>query len=242
MNILAQNGAFFASQQPPIEARFSLPANWSLPSWSRIKREYPRMAQRMLEEYHRLGGFIPFDPGFVYLIHAEGSNYYKIGKTTKPERRLLQISPKMPFKTRFVKIWRSLFMSEAETFLHRAYSQRRTNGEWFELESGELYNILRSNVSNEIQYAYAVKWRNVMIGNLYDPADNEERCRWRKDALPMDESLIVFDVCTPSDVYEMGGMAYMFLSYVEYYFDAITRDLDKGLPIDIQDLLNAEEA
>lgn len=123
-------------------------------SWQYICEHYPVFAQNFLQEYQRCNGFIPYEPGFVYAIHAVGSNYYKIGKSVNPDRRLLQIAPQMPFRTRFVRVWHSYFMSMAETYLHRTYERYRTNGEWFEFDQEGLSYLFSLPTDWEVRYAY----------------------------------------------------------------------------------------
>ena len=100
-------------------------------SWVFLKKELPLTADNFLNEYRRLNGFLPYEQGYVYLVHAEGSKFYKIGKSTNPDRRIIQISLKMPFPVRLKKIWRSNFMSYSEKFLHSFFDHLRVNGEWF---------------------------------------------------------------------------------------------------------------
>lgn len=69
--------------------------------------------------------------GWVYLLRAEGTRYFKIGKSINPDRRLRQIKPKMPFETQMVGAIRTSYMSLHERFLHWAWESCRTNGEWF---------------------------------------------------------------------------------------------------------------
>ena len=121
-------------------------------TWDEIKAEFPEVAKFFVELHRKNNGFIIREPGFIYLIHAVGSNFYKIGKTTNPDRRILQIAPQMPFLTRYIRVWRSDFMSIAEKMLHEWFEGARTNGEWFELGREDLVGLVGS--FREIQYAY----------------------------------------------------------------------------------------
>jgi len=124
-------------------------------TWDELKSEFPEVVEFFVDLYKKSNGFIIREPGFIYLIHAVGSDFYKIGKTTNPDRRILQIAPQMPFPTRYVRVWRSDFMSIAEKMLHEQFEYVRTNGEWFELSGDELSALTNSSV--EIQYAYFQK-------------------------------------------------------------------------------------
>lgn len=110
--------------------------------WDWWCRHFPEIAVVMLHEYRRCDGFLPYERGYVYMMQAVGSRYFKIGKSINPDRRLLQISPKMPFETRLVKVWRSNFMSLGERCLHDAFQEKRRNGEWFELSDWDCVDLL----------------------------------------------------------------------------------------------------
>jgi hypothetical protein len=43
--------------------------------------------------------------GFVYVIHAVGTNRVKIGYSTKPEKRLLHLRTGSPFELRLLGKW-----------------------------------------------------------------------------------------------------------------------------------------
>jgi len=122
-------------------------------SWLDIKQDLPRTASRILRAYKQYGGLLPFNQGYVYLIHAIGSDYYKIGKSINPDRRILQISPVMPFKVRFVRVWPTNFMDKAEKYLHNLFMDERTNGEWFSFKEEELNTILAEFTVVSIRHA-----------------------------------------------------------------------------------------
>lgn len=136
------------------------------PAWAKFKETLPAIADLILAEYKAVNGFIPREPGYVYLIHAVGTEYYKIGKSINPDRRILQISPKMPFNVKFVRVWRTYFMSLAEKMLHEQYAYCRVNGEWFHLSNdpgvldhypmriGLLPGLLDYSDAIDIRFAY----------------------------------------------------------------------------------------
>ena len=101
-------------------------------SWDFIKANLPKTAKALVQEFKKTNGFLPYEQGYVYMIHAIGTDYYKIGKSINPDRRILQIAPKMPFSVKFHRVWRSNFMSYAEKYLHSNFEDFRANGEWFE--------------------------------------------------------------------------------------------------------------
>lgn len=117
---------------------------------------------------------IPKEPGFVYAMWAEGSTYFKFGLSKNPEQRLKQVYPKMPFRTCLVRLWSVPHMKFAEDFMHRAFSHKRVNGEWFELEPIDIWALFQdmggnqktfsSWLSNDLEYAYAHHFMVDVIG------------------------------------------------------------------------------
>jgi len=126
----------------------------SVPTWQEIKENHYYFSQKFLDEHKKRNGFVPVEPGFIYLIEAVGSQFYKIGKSIHPDKRILQISPKMPFETRLLCVRRSNFMSIAEKMLHAKLQDCRTNGEWFELDDTLLCYLTMDSTSMQIRYAY----------------------------------------------------------------------------------------
>ncbi len=104
-------------------------------NWTRLKEEFPDVATALLKEWNERDGFVPYEQGYVYVIQACDTQYLKIGKTKNPDRRILQIAPQMPFRTQYVRVWRSNFMSMGEKYLHSVFSDYRANGEWFDFGS-----------------------------------------------------------------------------------------------------------
>jgi len=77
--------------------------------------------------------------GFVYVIR--GGPYYKIGCTTSPQDRFNQIQPKLPFETEVVCLIEANDMTGVEKVLHETFRKKRRNGEWFELDEGDVEYI-----------------------------------------------------------------------------------------------------
>lgn len=78
--------------------------------------------------------------GYVYVMQMEGpqqdehATLYKIGRSKHPEQRLKEISSfkvVMPMTIRIVNACWADDMYEAERYLHAAFAQYRTHGEWF---------------------------------------------------------------------------------------------------------------
>jgi hypothetical protein len=74
--------------------------------------------------------------GFIYLL--SGGGYYKIGLTTDVDRRISEISPKLPFEVELIHVIQADDMTKAESYLHERFSDKRVNGEWFRLSSDDV--------------------------------------------------------------------------------------------------------
>jgi hypothetical protein len=75
--------------------------------------------------------------GCVYVIKHQGT--YKIGRSRHPARRIEQeISPKLPHEVETVHIIETNDMYSLELELHNKYADKRLNGEWFELDEGDI--------------------------------------------------------------------------------------------------------
>ena len=70
-------------------------------------------------------------PGFVYVIHATGTNRIKIGYSASPKDRLAQLQTGSPFPLQMLVCWPGSV--ERERRAHRYLSQFRQSGEWFEV-------------------------------------------------------------------------------------------------------------
>lgn len=84
------------------------------------------LTPEILERYQR-------NQGYVYLIHAAGTNRYKIGRTVNPIVRLGQLQKQSPYPLRIVESFWSPDAIADEKALHSEFFESRVLGEWFEL-------------------------------------------------------------------------------------------------------------
>lgn len=70
--------------------------------------------------------------GFVYLIRAN-TGHFKIGRTRKPDDRIATFGVKLPFEVEYLAVIQTPDMYQLEADLHNQYSDKRVNGEWFNL-------------------------------------------------------------------------------------------------------------
>jgi Meiotically up-regulated gene 113 len=78
--------------------------------------------------------------GFVYLIQSQ-SGAYKIGRTKNPNDRLKTFNVKLPFEVEFICLIETANMHALEAELHEQFSDKRVNGEWFNLNSDDVEYI-----------------------------------------------------------------------------------------------------
>lgn len=74
--------------------------------------------------------------GNLYVIHAEGTNYYKVGFTERPiGNRLSQLQVGCPQRLKVVRWYEFSASVQSETATHKALEKYHVHGEWFELSS-----------------------------------------------------------------------------------------------------------
>lgn len=70
--------------------------------------------------------------GYIYLIHMEGTNNYKIGITKRDiQSRINEYKTGNPNQLKIASYYKSQFYQKIETWFHRKYKYIREEGEWF---------------------------------------------------------------------------------------------------------------
>lgn len=78
------------------------------------------------------------DEHFVYIMHNKHNDYYKIGRSIKPEYREKTLQAQEPDITLIDKWIASV---EVEKILHRKYKEKKMRGEWFKLTTDDIVEI-----------------------------------------------------------------------------------------------------
>ena len=79
--------------------------------------------------------------GVVYLIRM--GEFYKIGKSNDPGRRMYELGLQLPEKHDVVHVIETDDPSGIESYWHRRFASQRTNGEWFRLSPDDVAAIKR---------------------------------------------------------------------------------------------------
>ncbi|NRQ69705.1 GIY-YIG nuclease family protein [Bacillus cereus] len=87
---------------------------------------------------------------FVYLIMEKLYGAIKIGTTKKLDQRLMQFGVKLPFDIKIVHIIYSENGDITEKLLHKYFSSKRLNGEWFSLNKKDLSDVKNLNLPKKI--------------------------------------------------------------------------------------------
>ena len=84
-------------------------------------------------------------PGYIYLIHAQETDRYKIGLTTRSvEARFAELnSSQSPFPLELIDWFETDNVTEDEAYFHEKYSAHRVHGEWFSFDKRTLKEVRR---------------------------------------------------------------------------------------------------
>lgn len=88
--------------------------------------------------------------GYVYLLEA--GPYYKVGRSKDPDNRIKTLQIQLPFPTEIKEVMPCDDEIEAEKWFHAYYSERRLNGEWFQLTHGDVNSWGSAWINGEMRY------------------------------------------------------------------------------------------
>ena len=145
---------------------------------------------------------------YMYVMHMKNTEFYKIGISDDPERRLKQLQGQtnMPGK---IEITHSKLFNDAkqyESYFHDLFSSRRANGEWFRLTKDDLY-ILKNFDTKETKAQSSTLSNRVTDYPSLDNALEMLPSRWPElktaitNGKPLDAAVIICD-CPSLNEYE----------------------------------------
>jgi hypothetical protein len=79
--------------------------------------------------------------GYVYLLKS--GKYYKIGRSKAPGRREYELAIQLPEPVVRVHTIETDDPGGIERYWHQRFSERRKNGEWFELRREDVFAFRR---------------------------------------------------------------------------------------------------
>ncbi len=143
MILRAHNDPQFPSQKPfrRVGSRAKLVAQ--LAEHCRAKKGFEEVV-RWCEEYTPRGhdreeeseAVGKVEIGRVYL--AKSGRFYKIGKTNSAGRREYELGIQLPERVTTIHVIRTDDPDGIEAYWHERFEAKRKNGEWFELEAGDV--------------------------------------------------------------------------------------------------------
>ena len=94
-------------------------------------------------QYQVRRGLASRGKGYVYLLKdLDVTGYCKIGRTNDPIRRIGHFDTMLPFRTDVLAVIETSDCVELEAALHYQYADKRIRGEWFDLDEGEIAEIV----------------------------------------------------------------------------------------------------
>lgn len=97
--------------------------------------------------------------GYIYLIHCETTNYYKIGVSKiNLSTRLSNLQSGCPFTLTPIHCEHIKNTYKTEKMLHSRYANKRISGEWFEFGEKEVRAVV-SEIQNAATDQYELKLR-----------------------------------------------------------------------------------
>lgn len=102
------------------------------------RRQKEHYSKQSVDEYKRNRQI-----GYVYVVRAEGTGLYKIGKSIAPNRRKKSLQAGSPYRlSEPIVTFRCEDVFNAESSLKLRFSHRNTYGEWFDLTTADVDYII----------------------------------------------------------------------------------------------------
>lgn len=98
---------------------------------------------------------------YVYLLNIQGTDFYKIGFSKNPEKRVKELQTASPLKIVLICKYLSKRATRIEKILHRINSSKKINeiegelnGEWFEFPVNFVINFLNEckNIDDRLNF------------------------------------------------------------------------------------------
>lgn len=115
--------------------------------FNNIIKDYIDIGKEMIEDRRRNQEIRSSKDGYVYILHL--GDYYKIGRTTNPEKRFGEYTKLMEQPKTICCVYVENY-KQVEKELHLMFRNKNTNGEWFALSDEELIKAMKYIADREI--------------------------------------------------------------------------------------------
>ena len=96
----------------------------------------------------------------IYLIHCKFVDFYKIGISINPQKRLKQLQTGTPYELSIIYVHESKFPFKVEKILHNTFASKKIAdnyeydfeklmGEWFNLTPGDVLDFKKNCIKTE---------------------------------------------------------------------------------------------
>lgn len=92
-----------------------------------------------------------YGPGYVYLMHAVGTDMYKVGLSINPEKRAEKLDCESPHRVVLVHKILVDQMKRIEDYFHSLFRDNHVKGEWFRLDEFEVKMFCALDGNNETE-------------------------------------------------------------------------------------------
>lgn len=101
---------------------------------------------------------------YLYVLHASGTNYYKIGITDQAiEQRLQNLQTGNHLRLDVVRLYDGLGTRQIEAEIHALLAHRRINGEWFELNSPTTVDVAIGRLGHKRYGFLSIPTKNLPV-------------------------------------------------------------------------------
>lgn len=100
----------------------------------------------------------------VYIVKIDSEDKYKIGYTKRElNTRIKELQTGCPYTISPIWSFKSEYPTKLESYLHRNYSHKRVEGEWFVLDNNDIEKIKEDCISFEKRIEILMENENPFI-------------------------------------------------------------------------------
>lgn len=168
--------------------------------------------------------------GFVYVIHAVGTNRIKVGHTLTPEARLKDLQTGSPFPLRMLACWPGSVAIERR--IHTVLAEFRQVGEWFAAPPFIGHRILGAVKKKDQLIAPVVAAARSDVPSNRLPQQQQSVKDWLKSILPLLKPGAWWEFRTPKQSYVVRlrwrvghkKVPYAFSQFGKWEIEALKQD------------------